>query len=72
MSQRSEEMLDEDDKFQQDIWGIVAPTPRGSKEIMSYFLPSISLQEERTGWRGWNRCSRDSVPRQTDSKVPGV
>jgi hypothetical protein len=29
-------MLVEDDKFQQDIGGIVAPTPRGSKEIMSY------------------------------------
>jgi hypothetical protein len=42
-------MLDEDDKFQQDIWGIVAPTPRGSKEIISYFCPLNIVARRQNG-----------------------
>jgi hypothetical protein len=41
-------MLVEDDKFQQDIGGIVAPTPRGSKEIMSY-SPLLNIVARENG-----------------------
>jgi hypothetical protein len=42
-------MLVEDDKFQQDIWGIVAPTPRGSKEIISYLSPFNIIARRENG-----------------------
>lgn len=39
-------MLVEDDKFQQDIGGTVAPIPRGLKEIMSY-SPLLNIVARR-------------------------
>jgi hypothetical protein len=40
-------MADEDDEFQQDNEGVVAPTPRGSKEMISYFSRVNIVQGER-------------------------
>jgi len=52
MSQRSEEVLDEE--FQHEIEGVVAPTPRGSKEMISCLDVNVAAKymvcKEKVEW----------------------
>lgn len=57
MSQRSEEIPDDADEFQQEIAGMVAPTPRGSKETISYPELAPVQQTQGVGKRERNRLT---------------